>query len=121
MSKDTRPLAQTAVIANGASLSDAIELGDGVRQVCGIQMPAAWTAASLTFAVSADGITYSPLYFDTGEYTVAAGAGAVASAGISLEPRAFAGWPYVKVRSGTAASAVNQGAARTLTVLTRAV
>ena len=119
--KNERPLVQSAVIANGASLSDTVELGDGVRQLVGIQMPAAWTAASLTFAVSFDGTTFVPLYWDGAEYTVAAAGGAAASLGVSLEPSAFAGWPFVRVRSGTAASAVNQAAERTLQVLTRAV
>lgn len=113
--------AETAVIANGASLSGTIDLGAGERQLVGIQMPAAWTAASLTFAVSHDGVTFVPLYWDGAEYTIAAAGGAAASLGVSLEPSAFAGWPFVKVRSGTAASAVNQGAERTLVVLTRAV
>jgi hypothetical protein len=111
----------TVTIANGESLSTALSLAPGTRQLAAIQMPAAWTDASLTFAVSADGTTYSPLYFAGSEYTVEAAGGAVASGGIALEPRVFAAWPYVKIRSGTAASAVNQGAARTLTVLTRAV
>lgn len=110
---------RVATIASGASLSDAIHLDE--RQLVGIQMPAAWTAASLTFAVSADGVTFVPLYWDGAEYTIAAAGGAAASLGVSLEPSAFAGWPFVKVRSGTSGTPVNQGAERTLVVLTRAV
>ena len=114
--------AAAAVIANGESLSAAVALGTGgARQLVGIQMPAAWTTASLTFAVSFDGTTYVPLYWDGAEYTILAAGGADASLGVSLEPSAFAGWPFVKVRSGVAATAVNQGAERTLVVLTRAV
>lgn len=111
----------TVTIANGASLSGALALNPGSRQLVGLQMPAAWTAASLTFAVSHDGVTFVPLYWDGAEYTIAAAGGAAASRGVSLEPSAFAGWPYVRVRSGTAGSPVNQGAERTLQVLTRAV
>ena len=109
------------IIANGAALSDTIHLSEGERQLVAIQMPAAWTAASLTFAVSFDGWTFVPLYWDGAEYTVLAAGGAAASLGVSLEPSAFAGWPFVRVRSGTAGAAVNQAAARTLVVLTRAV
>jgi len=122
MSRFVRPVAQTVQIANGESLSSAVALGaEGERQLCALQMPAAWTAASITFAVSADGTTYVPLYFGTGEYTVEAAGGAAASCGVSLEPRAFAGWPYVKVRSGTSGTAVNQEAARTIACLVRGV
>ena len=40
----------SATIANGASLSGAVYVGN--RRLIGIQMPAAWTAAVLTFQVS---------------------------------------------------------------------
>ena len=113
--------AVNVVIANGASLSATVALGSGVRQLVGIQMPAAWTAASLTFAVSSDDATFVPLYWDGSEYTVAAAGGAAASLGVSLEPSAFASWPFVRIRSGTVGTPVNQGAERTLVVLTRAV
>jgi len=56
---------QTATIANGASLSDALEL-DG-HSVLRIAMPAAWTAADLTFQVSDDaGTTFRNVYWDWG-------------------------------------------------------
>ncbi len=115
-------LAQDVVIANGESLSAVVPLDvRGARQLVGLQMPAAWDAASLTFAVSFDGTTFVPLYWDGAEYTVAAAGGAAASLGVSLEPSAFAGWPFVRVRSGVAATPVNQGAERTLKALTRTV
>jgi len=111
-----------AVIAAAASLSGDVDLGgDGARQLVGLQLPAAWTAASLTFAVSADGEAYVPLFWGGAEYTVEAAGGAAASSGVSLEPAAFASWPFVRVRSGTAAAPVNQAAERTLQALTRAV
>ena len=113
--------AQAAVIANGAALSGALDLDGGARSLVGLQLPAAWTAASLTFAVSFDGTTFVPLYWDGAEYTIAAAGGAAASLGVSLEPSAFAGWPFVKVRSGTAGTPVNQGAERTIQAVTRAV
>lgn len=118
---DYQATPQNAVIASGASLTGTVDLDAGRRTLIGIQMPAAWTAASLTFAVSHNGTTFVPLYWNGGEYTILAAGGAAASLGVSLEPSAFAGWPFVRVRSGTAASAVNQAAERTLVVLTRAV
>jgi len=122
MTRFSRPEVQDVVIANGQSLSGTIALGaGGERQLVGLQMPAAWTAASLTFAVSFDGTTFVPLYWDGAEYTILAAGGAAASLGVSLEPSAFAGWPFVRVRSGTSGAPVNQGAERTLKALARAV
>jgi hypothetical protein len=115
---DTTPTAQDAVIANGTSLSGALRLAKGRRQLVAIQLPGTWTAASVTFAVSHDDATYVPLYFGDTEYALTA---AAASRGFSLDPAAFAGWPYVKIRSGTAGSPVNQAAERTVKALTRAV
>ena len=111
------PVSPSVTIAETESLSGDVDLQGGERQLVGIQMPAAWTAAGVSFAVSADGTTWVPLYWDDSEYVV----DAAASRGISLEPSAFAGWPYVRVRSGTAGTPVNQDAERTLVVMTRAV
>ena len=99
-----------AVIDSGASLSPAVDLID--TRLFGFVMPAAWTAAAMTFSVSADGVTYNDLYDDTGtevNLTVSA------SKFIALSnPQRFLGIRYLKVRSGTTGSAVNQGAARTI-------
>lgn len=76
-----------------------------------IQMPAAWTAAALTFQISYDGLTFVDAYDDAGNeisYTAAA------SHGILLDPSKWVGIEYIKVRSGTTGLAVNQGGARTL-------
>lgn len=99
----------TATIANGESLSAGIDT-NGLT-VFAVQMPAAWTAASLTFEVSIDGETWGALYDSDGvEVAVPVSAGGV----YSLSPSTFAGYARVKVRSGTASAAVNQGAARSL-------
>lgn len=107
-------------IASGASLSGALELPD-LRTIIALQMPSTWTTASLTFEVSSDGVTYVPLYYNGAEFEVTAAGGATASAGVTIEPVVFAGWPFVKVRSGTSGTPVNQAAERVLTVLIRAV
>lgn len=109
-----------ANIANGASLSQAIEnIGLGAASaLVGIEMPAAWTAANLTFQVSFDGDTYKDLYDKDGnEVTVTA----AASRYIGLIPSLFAGIRHLKVRSGTSGTPVNQGAARTLRLVVREV
>lgn len=104
----------TATIANGASLSAAVTLaGKGVIR---LNMPATWTAANLTFQVSVDNVTYFDLYDKTGtEYTVTA----AVSRSIIMPPADFVGMNYLKIRSGTSGTPVNQGASRDITVITR--
>lgn len=101
-----------AVIANGASLSQAIDLGDLL--LAGISIPASWTAADLTFKGSVDGVTFQDLYDAAGTEVTA---DAAAARHIVLEPAKFAGMRSVKIRSGTTGSPVTQGAARTLTAV----
>ncbi len=102
----------TVTIANAAALSDAADIGGtqlGGRLLGAIIMPADWTAAVLTFQASDDGVTYRNVYDEFGiEYTVQA----AVDRHILLDASRFAGVPYLKVRSGTSASAVNQGAER---------
>lgn len=115
---------ESAVIASGASLSGAIDLrgthvtNKGLR-LFGIVMPAAWTAANLTFQASFDGgTTYVNMYDYNGLEVVAT---ASTSRLIVLDPVVFASIPLLKIRSGTAASAVNQGGDRTLTLVLRSI
>ena len=109
---------RTATIASGASLSDEIDLGNW-RHI-GLVMPGTWTTASITFAVSnKSGGTFVPLYDDGGiEVTVSASQGT--AVGLSLAALALAPWRYVKIRSGTSASAVNQAGDRTIEVVLKA-
>ena len=105
----------TATIANGEALSGEIDLGG--YQIGAIQMPAAWTAANITFtAATATGGTFQSLYDDSGlEVTVTAAAAeciALSSNALNLAPLRF-----IKIRSGTAATPVNQGAARTIQLI----
>lgn len=101
----------TATIANNANLSEAVTLGG--LALLRISMPSAWTTASLTFQGSEDGTTFNDLYDDSGtEVAVAASA----SRCIVVDPTKFISTPYLKVRSGTSASPVSQGGARTLTL-----
>jgi hypothetical protein len=104
------------LIANGTSLSAEVDLGANV--LVGIAMPAAWTAASLTFQVSPDGgVTWLELQSISAviSYTVAAGQF------IAVDPAALRGFNALKVRSGTSGTPVAQGADRTLTLIGKAL
>lgn len=95
-----------ATIANGQQLSLAFENKYG--RDTGIVVPAAFTGTALTFEVSADGVTYQPLYGTDGNavsLTVAQGRSYPL-------PDAVLPWPYFKVKSGSA-----EAAARTLVVV----
>lgn len=118
---------QEVTIANGASLSAEVDLRH--HSLVAIQMPADWTAANLTFQgrPGADDTTprinetLQNVYDDTGaEVTVTADADRyiALTAGV-LD--ALTGLGRVKIRSGTAGSPVNQGAARVLTLVLAAL
>lgn len=105
--------AETVTIASGASLSAEINCRGRVPKR--IIMPAAWTAANLTFQTGlVTGGSFTDKYDPAGtEYLVVAAAGRE----IPLPYDAFAAIPFLKIRSGTAAAAVLQAADRTLTVV----
>lgn len=103
---------EEATIANGASLSGGVNLRG--RVLCGVYMPAAWTAAGLSFQGSADGVTYYDIHAALGEVTATTAASVYAS----VDPTPFLGVNFLKVRSGTSAAAVNQLAERVLTLMT---
>ena len=109
---------EDAVILDTESTSGTIDTTN--RQIVGLQMPAAWTAASLTFDGSHDGTTFVPIYHGSGAYTITAAMGAAEDSGVSLDKEAFAPWPYVRIRSGVIGTYVAQGDDRTIKVLTRA-
>jgi hypothetical protein len=103
-----------ATIANGASVSGIIDLT--TLRMFGLLMdPTAWTAAAITFLGSADGVNFYSVYDSTGaeiNWTVAAQTYVLAA-----NPAEFLGIRYLKVRSGTTATPVNQGAARVVTII----
>ena len=100
----------TATIAAGASLSGSVEIGDA--KYVGVIMPAAWTSASMTFQVSADNSTWVNLTDASGEVAITVAASGGYKVAADIQP-----FQYIKVRSGTAASAVNQEASRTITIV----
>lgn len=110
----SKPKQVPATIANGASLSASIDLES--QSLVGIHMPATWTAANLTFQVSEDGTTFDNLYDVNGvEKTI----NAAASRYIYVSPAEWVGVRFIKVRSGTSAAAVNQGAAANIQLVTK--
>jgi len=106
----------TVTIANGASLSGAVDLA-GYR-VMAVQMPAALTGTSVTFQTSFDGTTYGNLYDTTGTEESAVVA---ASRVVWLEPATFVTFEYIKVRSGTAGTPTTELGDRIIKLLCRAL
>ena len=104
-------------IAAGASLSSAAGIGN--FSLVAIEMPAAWDAAAITMAVSWDGLTYRNVYDALGnEYSLAV----AASRYVLVKPDEGQSFPhFIKLRSGTAASAVNQTAEATINLILRPV
>jgi hypothetical protein len=99
-----------AQILNGQSLSSAASIGHG--DFVGIDMPAVWTPADLTFQGSFDGVNFQDVYNADGTvFTVKAAAARF----INL-PSRFAATPWIKIRSGTAIAPVNQVEAPSVTL-----
>ncbi len=106
-----------STIAAGESLSDTIFTGG--LPVCAIQMPAGWDAAALTFQAAGDlAASVANVYDKEGTELSATVA---ASRFIQLDPALLAGAKYLKIRSGTAGTAVNQTAERKLVVVLRVI
>ena len=101
----------TVTIANGASLSGAVDLGG--RKLVAIIMPGTWTAAGLTFQGSVDGTNFFNVYDGATERQLTVAANYYSALNIAD----WVGFRWVKVRSGTAGSAVNQAAERVLTLV----
>ena len=104
----------TATIANGASLSDAIDLGG--TSLTGLLLPATWTTADITVQASVDGNAFVNVYNDLGGETLIK---AAASRLVTLDPAQFMGFSHVKLRSGTSGTPVNQASEREITLLAR--
>ena len=84
-----------------------------------ITIPATWTTANLTFQTSSDGTNYVDLYDSYGNEAVVTVGGA--SRAIYLPTNPWADVRWLKVRSGTTGTPVNQAAARSLPVVVRSL
>ncbi len=110
----------SATIANGTALSGAINLG--AQTLVAIIIPAAWTAAAISFQASEDGgTTWYDVFDSTGTEVSIASANVVAGRRVTVDPTAYVGLDINKVRSGVTATPVNQGAARALTLVSRKI
>lgn len=106
-----------ATIAAGASLSDAVDLIN--YDLVALQIGANWTAASITFQSSEDGVEYSNVYDSGGTEISYAGAGASRFILVNTAHLGQFG-RYIKIRSGTAAVPVNQVSGATVKCIGRA-
>lgn len=110
------PTQSNATIANGESLSNTIDLDKNT--LVAIHMPALWTAANITLQGSENGTTFDNLFDRFGNEITYNVAGARM---ITIPPAELYGIRYIRLRSGTSAVPVNQGAARTIVLITKAV
>lgn len=104
----------TVTITSGASLSSAIGLQDYL--LVGIQFPAGWDAASITFqAAEKPAGTFNNVYDETGELTITTSA--LSRHVVLGTTHRLSAQPAIKIRSGTAGSPVNQTADRIITLV----
>lgn len=101
-------------IANGASLSDALNIAGAY--VDGIYFPATITGTVVSFKVGYGSSSLLDLLDVNGiEVTVPIQAGKA----VMLPYAMLRAWPFLAVRTGTSASASSQGAAREIHMSTR--
>lgn len=108
-------LVANCVIANGQSLSAAVDLG--VFRLSGIVIPAAFEPTQITFQASVDGVVWNNLYSGDGtekSLTVAP------NRRVIVIPAEFFGIRFLKVRGGTSGAATNVAAQRTLQLIAEA-
>jgi hypothetical protein len=105
----------TATIDSAGSLSAAVDL-DG-KAIAYIDMPAAWTAAAITFqtgSIDTSGATFKDVMLDDGtEVSITV---AVSDHVVLTPTKAWAFKRYVKIRSGVSATAVAQADVRTIVI-----
>jgi hypothetical protein len=106
-------------VAAGGPINGGVMMG--ADTLVGIQMPATWVAAGITFQVSPDGgATWCELYDDAGnEVTITT---PVASSFIVLDNHPSSMWRginAIKVRSGTAGAPVVQTGGATVNLIGR--
>ena len=105
----------TTIIADGASLSSVVTLQN--RPLLSIAIPAGWDAADMTFQVSFDGITYLELIDEAGAAVSLEAAASKVIRTTNLDQ--WAGYEYLKIRSGTFGSPVTQSGAVTISLKVR--
>lgn len=118
-------ITKVATIANGASVSDAVDIERA--QSMALWFPAGWTTASVTLQFAQvetpQAADWHDFYDLSGEVVLPAGAsrvvvftGGLLLPGITRVPQTNSAIAKMRIRSGTAASPVNQGAERFIRV-----
>lgn len=100
----------SATILSGAALSAAFYVGQKVPLA--VQMPAAFTGATISFSGSEDNVTYQPIFSGGALYTETV----TAAKNCNLDGGALAPYPYLKVLSAS-----NEGGDRVLVFICRVV
>lgn len=89
-----------ATIAISTTTSGAVDLQG--QALCAIQMPSAFTGASITFQGSVDGSTYQAIYNSSNtQYSITVSA----SRTYAINPTDFAGFRYIKIVSASSEAA----------------
>lgn len=102
-------------IVNGQSVSTVLDITD--RVILALELPGTWTAANITLLASQTaGGTFLPVKNQDGTDLVIVAAALQVNVISALLTQ---GLRYVKLRSGTAAVPVNQGADRVINVATQ--
>lgn len=111
-----------AAIAAGQSLSPEADLG-GFGSLVGIQVPANWTTAGISFQCSIDGGATWAEITDIVGTPIAVGSltGGTLVYFVALDPAKFRGVRAIKIRSGTQAAPVVQANTVTLGLVLRQV
>jgi hypothetical protein len=110
---DLDPNETDVTILAGDSLSGVIDLQ--LERLHRVDMPAAWDAASLSFAVASQaGAAFLSLYQEGTEYAVAAGP----NRSIVVDQAVFLGVRFLKIRSGVNGAPVPQTADRLMKLVT---
>jgi hypothetical protein len=105
----------SVTIASGQSLSGQFYVGHG--RLVSIEIPSNWTTASITFQASYDGVNFDEVYdYEGNEVEMTVGAGELTPIGNTPY---FEGALWMKIRSGTVGSPVDQTDAVTIAVLVR--
>lgn len=106
----------TTTIPNGGNVSGVVDTGSKGQRLA-IQMPAGWTAANITLLASDDPAgTFQDVYDSGGTEVVLIAAASRMIVTTTAHKDAIAPLRYLKFRSGTTGTPVNQGAARDLKI-----
>jgi len=107
----------TATIAAAGSVTPSIDLTS--TALLGFITSAAWTPAALNIEVSVDNTTWVTSVIGSDSTAAGSWSSITANTAYSLDPTSFLPYRYIRFRSGTSATPVNQAAARVFTVITR--